>query len=91
MEHIVVFPRETSGDGAGDQRLNLANDDALDRRVSDERSGGHASAATDDEHRARLRMEEGGDVAEHELETHVLEKAGRLGFSADVEEASAGI
>jgi hypothetical protein len=30
-------------------------------------------------------------VAEHELETHVLEKAGRLGFSADVEEAPAGI
>ena len=90
MEHVVVFLGETSGDGAWDQRLDLANHDALDRRVSDERSGGHAGAATHDEHRARLRMEEGGDMAEHELEPHVLEKAGRLGFSADVEETPAG-
>src|SRR4030095_17032830 len=47
---VVVLLREERRDHARNQRLDLADDDALDARVEDERSCRHTGAKADDEH-----------------------------------------
>ena len=56
----------------GNQGLDFADDDLLDARMHHKGPGRDARAAADNEHGARLGVEQGRDVPEHPLQLHVL-------------------
>ena len=53
LHDVVVLLREVRRHDLRDQRLDLADHDALDTGMQHERSGRHARAESDDEHRLR--------------------------------------
>ena len=85
VQHVVVLLAEEARGDLRDQRLDLADDDPLDVGVQHERAGGDARPAADDEHRARLGVQEGREVAEHPLQPHVGRLGRGLDLAADVE------
>ena len=87
LEHAVILRVKMRGDDLRDQRLDVADHDAFDRGVQHERAGRDTGAAADDQHRARIRVQQRGNVAEHALQPHVLDDARGLRLAADVEEA----
>src|SRR5204862_2068363 len=74
---------------AWNQRFDFTDDDALDARVEDKRTGGHTGAETDHEHGVRIGMHQRRHVAEHPLQSHVVNFCGRFDLAADVEVADA--
>ena len=89
VDDVVVLLREVRRHDFGNQRLDLADHDALDARMQHERSRRHAGAEADDQHRLRIVVEQRRDVAEHALQSHVLRLARRLDLAGDVEVAHA--
>ena len=89
VEDVVIFAGEIGGDDPGDEGFDFADDDALDAGIEDKGAGGDACAAADDEDGAGLGMDQGGDMAQHALEAHVLGFGGSFDFAADVEIAGA--
>ena len=89
VHHVVVLVLEVRRDLLRHERLDLADDDALHRRVLRERPGRHARAAAHDEHGLRVRMKQRRHMAEHALQAHVGDQRGGLSLARDVKAADA--
>ena len=72
VEDVVVRRREVLARGLRDEWLDLADDNALDFRMDDQRSRGHARTETDHESGLGIRMEDRRKVSQHALESHVV-------------------
>ena len=53
--------------------------------IAGERSGGDTGAEADAEHRFRIGMQQGGQMADHALQLHVVEFGGRFHVAVDVD------
>ncbi len=84
VDDVMVLVVEVRRDDAGNQALDLADDDPLDLGMHDKRSGGHSRPASDHEHRTGFGMQERGEVRQHSLQPHILRTARRLDLAADV-------
>ena len=85
VDHVVILLLEERGDDSGDQGFDFADGDVGDFGISQERAGGDAGAASDHQNGARAGCQQGGQVAEHALQAHVLRVGGGFDFAADVE------
>src|SRR6266849_7199878 len=84
-QDVVVLFGEESRNGRRDQGLNFANQYFIDVRMQNERAGGNAGSAADDQYTARLAMQQRGYVTEHTLQPHIVGFGGRLDLAADME------
>ena len=84
VDNVVVLYGKIFRHGPGDQRFDLADHDSLDAGMVDEASCGHAGAQSDDQYRARTRMQQPRQMAEHPLQAHVSRRGGRFILAADV-------
>ena len=82
--HIVILLGEIRRHFAGDEGFDFANDNPFHIGIDDERTGRHARAAADDQHRFRLAVQHGGNVTEHSLQAHILRFGRGFHFAADV-------
>ena len=87
---VILFAEHRRHDG-GHQRLDVADDDALDVGVQDERAGGDARAAGHDQYRLGLLVDQRREVSEHSLHPHVGGQGGGLDLAGGVEAAHAAV
>jgi len=81
--HRVILRRKEPGRGRRNHRLNFANRDMFDARVSRERPRRNTRAESNSQYRLRVRMQNRGQMPDHSLQLHI-EDLGR-GFHVPVD------
>ena len=85
VHHVVILLAKHGRHHGRHQGLDVTNDDALDVGMHKERPGRHTRSTGHHQHRFRLFMEQGRDVAEHALQAHVIRLARRLHLAGAME------
>ena len=84
-DHAVILLLEHRGHESGDQRLDVADDDAFDVRMHHKGAGGHARPAGHDQDRFGPRVGQRSQVPQHPLQPHVAGFVGGLHLAGRVE------
>ena len=85
VNHIVILLAKTRGDIPGDQRFDVANHDAVNAGMRNERASRDPRSAR--HHQNIFRIGEGhrGNVPQHPLQSHVARVVGGLNLAGGVE------
>src|SRR5262249_9784777 len=87
IDNVIILLGEERGDDLRHERLDFADYDLFHFRMNHEATRGDAGAAADYQDRARLRVEQGGEVTKHALEPHVRRIGRSFYFATHMEVA----
>src|ERR1700722_11691866 len=82
--HAIIRLAKESRGGRWNQWLDLADGDFLNAGITRESSGGDTGAESDAQHGSRIRMQQGGQMAHHPLQFHVVNFGGRFDVAVHI-------